>query len=439
MGEIKYRKPEEMKDSGVEWLGMIPKEWRILFLKRCLKVKNGKEISDDNEKSIKDVDVYGSGGVFKNTSKYLLDAKSVLFGRKGTIGKPIFVNGKFWTVDTMYYTLFEKEMESKFFYYLLSIYPWPLITTQTALPSVVGTDIENSKSAIPEVFEQQKIINFLDIKTAEFDSIISKKEKLIEKLKDAKKSLISEMVTGKVKIVDGQLVKRKSKEMKESGTIFGQIPVDWVKSRMKFHVSINARIGWKGLKASEYVEHGYFFLSTPNIKDREIDFKNVNYINKKRYDESPKIKLKVGDVLLTKDGSTLGTVNVVRRLDSEGTINSSIAILRIKDNLNPLFLYYLLMSKPMVSKINMMKDGMGVPHLFQADIKEFELAIPSKYEMNEISKYLDLKTRELEYIVDKVNCQVGKLKQAKQALIDEAVTGKIDLRDWEIIEKEETQ
>ena len=82
----------------------------------------------------------------------------------------------------------------------------------------------------------------------------------------------------------------------------------------------------------------------------------------------------------------------------------------------------------------MMKDGMGVPHLFQGDIKEFDLIIPSSMEMDLISQYLDLKTANLDELIFTVKLQIQKLKQAKQSLISEAVTGKIDLRDWQIIE-----
>ncbi len=73
-----------------------------------------------------------------------------------------------------------------------------------------------------------------------------------------------------------------------------------------------------------------FFLATPNIKNNEIDFLNVNYLTKERYEESPEIMLREDDILLTKDGSTLGTVNIVKELPSKTTVNSSIAVLRFK-------------------------------------------------------------------------------------------------------------
>jgi len=103
-------------------------------------------------------------------------------------------------------------------------------------------------------------------------------------------------------------------------------------------------LGWKGLKAEEYVDDGFAFLSTPNIKGASIDFDNVNFINEYRYDESPEIKLRVDDVLLAKDGSTLGIVNIVRSLPRPTTVNSSIAVITPNQSLNGIFLYYLFQS-----------------------------------------------------------------------------------------------
>jgi type I restriction enzyme S subunit len=100
---------------------------------------------------------------------------------------------------------------------------------------------------------------------------------------------------------------------KDSGVQWlGEVPEHWNISRLGFEAWVRARLGWRGLKAEEYVDDGFVFLSTPNIKGRFIDFEDVNYIDEDRFLESPEIQLRQGDVLLAKDGSTLGTVNVVR-------------------------------------------------------------------------------------------------------------------------------
>ena len=204
-GELVERKPDEMKDSGIEWLGMIPKDWEKAKFKRYIKINSGREILDESKDIEKPINVYGSGGVFKKTSNVLYGGEAVLFGRKGTIGKPLYVNEEFWTVDTMYYCNCNKEFLPRVLYYQLLVVPWNLMSTQTALPSIVGIDVGNLSTVIPRLKEQNEIMNFLNIKTKNIDSIITKTKLQIEKLKEAKQSLISEAVTGKIDLRDWEI------------------------------------------------------------------------------------------------------------------------------------------------------------------------------------------------------------------------------------------
>ena len=191
-------KYDTYKDSGIEWIGEIPSEWSVCQIKRFAKLYNGKEIENEVIKSDYAIDVYGSGGVFKYTTNYLYDGEAVLFGRKGSIGKPLIVDGKFWTVDTMYFSTCKQELAmNKFLFYLLKIFPWDVYTTKTALPSIVGSEIFNSFVPVPSLTSQLSLITFLDKKCSEIDKLITKKEQLVVELEAYKKSLIYEVVTGK--------------------------------------------------------------------------------------------------------------------------------------------------------------------------------------------------------------------------------------------------
>lgn len=389
-----------------------------------LKVKNGREIINEVNYDDRVIDVYGSGGVFKYTDRKLFAGPSVLFGRKGTIGKPLYVEGDFWTVDTMYYTEIYPGNSARYFYYLLEVFPWNRIVTQTALPSIVGSEVENYEINIPNENMQKVIAKYLDSKCEEINKLIIYKERLITFLEQQRQSIISEAVTKGL---------NSNVKMKDSGVEWvGEIPEHWQKTRIDFISRVKARLGWKGLKAEEYVEKGYGFLSTPNLKYREIDFKNINYITEERYLESPEIMLEIGDVLLAKDGSTLGIVNVVRDLPIQSTVNSSIAVLRPTKKINSVYFYYYLKSTYIQDVINQIKDGMGVPHLFQADIKKFKVLLPPLTEQQSIAKFLDEETLKIEKLIVNVKSQIDKLKEYRQALIYEAVTGKMDVREMEI-------
>ena len=116
---MKYSKYPSYKDSGVKLLEKIPDGWEAKKLKYSARIQGGrdqKEVIDDAG----NYPVYGSGGVFGYANQYLYNGKSVLLGRKGTVDKPLYVEGKFWTVDTMYYTILEKTTVPKWLYYCAS-------------------------------------------------------------------------------------------------------------------------------------------------------------------------------------------------------------------------------------------------------------------------------------------------------------------------------
>ncbi len=196
----------------------------------------------------------------------------------------------------------------------------------------------------------------------------------------------------------------------------GSLPMGWSTTRLDRVATVNARIGWKALTAAEYQPEGYAFLATPNIKNPEIDFVNVNYISDFRYDESPELKLQMGDVLLAKDGNTLGIVNIVRSLPRPATVNGSIAVLR-SFGMEPRFLRYVLQSDRIQGHIEAVKDGMGVPHLFQRDIKRFPLPSPALEQQRRIADFLDAETGKIDNLVSK--------KRRLVSLLDERIDSRV--------------
>ncbi|KAA1415352.1 restriction endonuclease subunit S [Nocardioides humilatus] len=201
-------------------------------------------------------------------------------------------------------------------------------------------------------------------------------------------------------------------------------------TRLDRVATVQARIGWKALTASEYEDDGYAFLATPNIKPRDIDFQNVNYISQYRYDESPELKLAIGDVLLAKDGSTLGIVNVVRDLPRPSTVNGSIAVLRPFD-IEPRFLGYWLQGAAIQSLIAQVKDGMGVPHLFQKDIRKFPIPEIEIADQRRIADFLDDRIARIDEVSAAHRRQLDELCVFAAESAQEATTlgGTIETRD----------
>ena len=190
----------QLVPSGIDRIGDVPEEWKVCQLKRFLLFQNGQDYKEIEVKEGDGFPVYGSGGIFTYAERYMYDGESVLFGRKGTVNRPLYVNCKFWTVDTMYYTIPKKDVNCKFMYYVATTLPFDKYSTSTALPSMTQTILGNLKVAIPAKDEQSVIVEYLDTKCGEIDNLIAVKQQKIETLKEYKKSIIFECVTGKKEI-----------------------------------------------------------------------------------------------------------------------------------------------------------------------------------------------------------------------------------------------
>ncbi len=186
----------KFKDTNVDWIGKIPYNWKLTKNKYQITIHNGREIEiEDGE-----IDVFGTGGLFKKTNEYLFAGESVLLGRKGTIDNPMYVNQKFWTVDTCYYTTAKKDLNMKLFYYFALCFDYKYYQTGSTLPSMTQYDLNSIYLPDIPIAEQKEIVEYLDKKCEQIDKIIKDKQKQIEKIEEYKKSVIYEYVTGKKRV-----------------------------------------------------------------------------------------------------------------------------------------------------------------------------------------------------------------------------------------------
>ncbi|HFE5062422.1 restriction endonuclease subunit S [Staphylococcus haemolyticus] len=138
---------------------------------------------------------------------------------------------------------------------------------------------------------------------------------------------------------------------------------------------IKGRIGWKGLKKSEYLENGeYRIINGKSLTSNGIDWNECGFISKERYEESPEIMLETNDIVITKDG-TIGKVDIVKSLDKPTTVASGLFVLRNSnpEEFNTMFIYYFLKSPMFKHFIDVRKEGSVIPHLYQKDFVELEI------------------------------------------------------------------
>ena len=143
--------------------------------------------------------IYGTGGEFGRSSKYLYNKKSVLLGRKGTIDKPQYTEEPFWTVDTLFYTRIMKDVSPKFFYYVVQRIDFYKYSETTTVPSMTQEKLNEILLPCPNYEEQEAIAKYIDSKTEKIDKHVKRVVKRIYLLEEYKKSLIYNAVTGKIK------------------------------------------------------------------------------------------------------------------------------------------------------------------------------------------------------------------------------------------------
>ncbi|EPV8286532.1 restriction endonuclease subunit S [Vibrio alginolyticus] len=161
-------------------------DWEEKKLGEVLTIGNGR---DYKHLSDGDIPVFGTGGYMTSVDGYLYDGETVFIGRKGTINKPYMFNGKFWTVDTLFYTKEFKGILPKFVYAIFQKINWSLYNEATGVPSLSKSTINKIKLNLPSLSEQEKITDFISSLDQKVDLINEE----LEKAKEWKRGLLQQM------------------------------------------------------------------------------------------------------------------------------------------------------------------------------------------------------------------------------------------------------
>ena len=190
-----------LKDSGIEWIGEIPEHWEITKIQYLTQLKSGYNLTTEEIKDSGLYPVYGGNGIRGYYDKYFLEGDYVLIGRQGALcGNINYSTGKSWATEHAVVCYPKTKYITKWFGELLRVMNLNQYSLAAAQPGLAVERIKLLPIPIIPVSEQQAIADYLDQKCGEIDELISIKQQKIEKLKDYKKSLIFECVTGKRKV-----------------------------------------------------------------------------------------------------------------------------------------------------------------------------------------------------------------------------------------------
>lgn len=417
------------KDSGFEWIGIIPSEWGLSRIGQVYRLRNTKVSDTDypplsvtNKGIVPQLDTAAKTNAHDDRKlvkkgDFAINSRS---DRRGSCGISDY-DGSVSLINTILAPL--NEMNPGY-------YDWLFHTVQFGdefykfghgivddLWTTGWQEMKKITIPTPPLSEQKRIADFLDAKCAEIDALTADIQTQIDTLEQYKRSVITETVTKGL---------NPDAETKDSGIDgAGATPSHWKTTRLCYECYIRARLGWRGLKADEYVDEGYAFISAFNIQNGKLVWTPLNYITKERFDESPEIKLHTGDLLLVKDGAGVGKCARVDELPMGGTApNSSIAVITPSEKQDYRYVCYYLQSSVFNNFVLLLYNGMGVPHLTQEIMSKIKILIPPLKEQMAISNYLDAKCAEIDAIVETKKQQLSTLDEYKKSLIFEYVTGK---------------
>ena len=194
---------------------------------------------------------------------------------------------------------------------------------------------------------------------------------------------------------------------------------------------MKGRIGWQGLKHSEFIDEGPFLITGMNFKSGKINWNEVYHITDERYEQAPEIQLKENDILITKDG-TIGKLLFVDNIPAphKASLNSHLLVFRpIQNSYHPKYLYYQLDSSAFQDYVEVAKAGTTFFGISQAAVGRYIGILPPLSEQKAIATYLDTKTAQIAQIIQTINTQIEKLKELRKTLINDVVTGKIKVTE----------
>ncbi len=401
----KYTAYPEYKDSGVEWLGDIPEHWKVTRLKHMAQIKNGQDYKA--VETSEGYPVLGSGGQFTYATKFLYDKESVLLGRKGTIDKPLYINEPFWTVDTMYYTEINKDVPAKYLHYLALTIQFSRYSTNTALPSMTQEHLGNYSFGVPpEWDERAQIQNFLDHETAKIDTLIEEQQSLIRLLQEKRQAVISHAVTKGL---------NPDAPMKNSGVEWlGQVPEHWEIMPLKYAVTF---------------QRGHDLPANNRIAG------NVPLVSSAGISSSHNVAVAKAPGLVTGRYGTIGDFTLVNK--DYWPLNTTLYSIDLRGN-NPKYLWYMLHNLKPIFLANSLKSA--VPGVDRNDLHPVPVAITKDQdEQEQVCDYLDSICAKYDELSAEANETITLLQERRTALISAAVTGKIDVRDWQSPTPEQKQ
>ncbi len=418
------------KSSGIDWLGEIPSHWR------CVKIKNVVSCNDevlsentDKDRQIEYVEIsdvtYEKG--ITGSSKFLFkDAPSrarritqkgdVIISTVRTYLKAIArIVDTNPIVSTGFAVIRPLGVDPSFLFYAISsngfLNEVQKYSTGVSYPAITSQELINLRCALPPIEEQKAIAGYLDEVTAKVDTLMAEKRAQVEDLRKYRTSLITETVTRGLN--PNVPIKQTNSEW------FPNIPTNWSIEKFKYQATVKANL----VHPTDYIQH-------PQISPDSIEKNTGRLLGYKSVEEAGIISdnhlFYKGQIIYSKIRPNLNKVIIA---PFNGLCSADMYPIETLNNVR--YFQYLMLSNPFVSQVSVViQDRVKMPKINQVELGEILILVPPISEQQQIADYLDEKTAKIDSLVEELEAQIGDLATYRQAVITEAVTGKIDVREW---------
>lgn len=422
------KKYDSYKDSGIDWIGEIPKHWEVSSVKFLSKIQNGSTPSSSVEEYWNgDVNWVTTDDLGKLKRKEITKTKRTIsqlgYESCGTTVAPIgsiviSTRAPIGHIGILKIeacsnqgckTIIPTKINSNFcyYYFLKSKEILESLGQGSTFKELPTPTLKDFKVVFPNLDEQNLISNYLDHKTTQIDNLISKKQQFINLLQEERIAVINQAVT---KGLDSNV------KMKDSGIEWlGEIPKHWEVKKLKYICKLITK---KATDKPDYV------LALENIKSWSGEIIGNPYENKM---EGDAILFEENDVLFSKLRPYLSKVSKTIR---NGGCVGELLVLRAEKTVSPDFLYQRLSSEMIITIVDGSTYGTKMPRAsWDKFISDLCVGLPPIKEQIEIANYLNNKIFEIGIVISKSQQEIELLNEYKTALISEVVTGKVDVRE----------
>ncbi len=422
MKKVKYPLYPAYKNSNVEWLEEIPESWSFSKLKYLADIKTG---SKDTVDQIEDGEFpfFVRSQTIERINTCTMDCEAILTAGDGVgVGKVFhYINGKFDYHQRVYGITNFKDITGKFFFYYMQENLKKEIVKHNAKSTVDSLRLpmfQNFPVAFPSLAEQKEIATFLDQKTSQIDSLIEKKKRFIELLKEERSAVINHAVT---KGLDPNA------KMKDSGVEWiGEIPEGWAIKPLGYIGSCQNGISAGG----EYFGSGNPFVNYGdvynNIEVNASGLAQSTQVDQDRYSvqegdtfftrtSETKTEIAIASTCISTIGNSVFSGFLIRFRPKKKLLYSGFSKFYFRSNLH---LIYFVKEMNLVTRASLSQDL----------LKKLTVLIPPLTEQKQIAAFLNQKTSQIDSTISNNKKEMNLMQEYRSALISEAVTGKIDVR-----------